>query len=154
MPLDLRQVQKYERIKGTMQVALTGVNPYVRLKSGRDVPPLFIQGGKVYSEGGPEIPLDELPEWFWTELDKMTPRAKAECGADRLVKSSADPMEKSKSARETTTPTLKENSQPKPKRYWHCDPCNLEIDTRKKGMHIAFHRRQELKQAAAAHEGS
>ena len=43
---------------------MQGINPYVRLRVA-DEAPLFAQKGKVYSETGPAIPMDEVPEWCW-----------------------------------------------------------------------------------------
>jgi hypothetical protein len=43
-------------------------------------PPIFIQGGQLFSEGGPLV--DDVPEWFWVEARKLTPEAKKVCGLE------------------------------------------------------------------------
>ena len=55
------------------------MSPLVRLCKGTD-PPLFIQEGKVYAEGGDEILKDQLPDWFHDEVAKMTLQARLEIG--------------------------------------------------------------------------
>src|SRR5690348_11612809 len=78
MGLTLNKVNDWERVKGTMQVKMKAPNPYVRLKHGRDEPPLYVQQGVVYDEGGTEI--KDLPEWFDEELRKVSPSALMEIG--------------------------------------------------------------------------
>ncbi len=55
------------------------MSPVVRLAQGMG-PPLFIQEGKVYAEGGDEIPKDQLPGWFHEQVKIMTPQARLEIG--------------------------------------------------------------------------
>jgi hypothetical protein len=54
--------------------------PYVRINSSEG-PPLFIQGGKFYSEGGEMV--KDLPDWVDDEVAKMSPTAKRECGLEK-----------------------------------------------------------------------
>jgi len=77
MSLSLK-VQHYQRIPGTTQLRLTRVTPYVRLCRD-DGPPLFVQGGQVYSESGDRM-TDQLPEWFWDEAAKMSLAVRQEVG--------------------------------------------------------------------------
>lgn len=53
--------------------------PALRL-SVKDQPPIFIQGGKTYGDGGDPIARKDLPEWFHEEIKKASPKALAECG--------------------------------------------------------------------------
>src|SRR5262245_4724449 len=81
MPLELNKIQNYERIKGTMQSRLKEINPVLRVKQGRDEPPLYIQKGKVYTEGDPNpIPQSELPPWFWDQMERVSEKVKVEVG--------------------------------------------------------------------------
>jgi len=57
-------------------------NLYVRINHS-DGPPLFIQGGNFYSEGGQLVKKDQLPDWVDEALDQMTPLAKRECGLEK-----------------------------------------------------------------------
>lgn len=56
--------------------------PYVRLNSG-DGPPIFIQNGGFYTEGGQAMKRADLPEWFEIELKKVDPGIRRECGLDK-----------------------------------------------------------------------
>lgn len=53
------------------------VTPHVRLKRGED-PPVFIQGGKFYSEDGAE----SHPDWLDEEVAKLTTKTKIEVGLE------------------------------------------------------------------------
>lgn len=78
MPLNL-QVHRYARMPGTNETRLVSSNPYLRLNAGPlESPPLFVQQGRVYSEGGELI--KDLPEWFWEEARKCSPEARREVG--------------------------------------------------------------------------
>lgn len=79
MPLTLTKVHVTERIPGSDVSRLVRTNHYVMLKSENE-PPLFIQGGQIFSEGGPLV--DEIPEWFWIEASKLTPLAIKSCGLE------------------------------------------------------------------------
>lgn len=76
MPLSLK-VHHHERVPGTQESRLTRLTPYLRLSHKED-PPVYIQGGAVYSEGGPA--LETLPDWFHAELAKLSPAALQEVG--------------------------------------------------------------------------
>lgn len=77
--LRLNQVHKYVRVPGTQEMRLMKVSPVVRICKGTD-PPLFIQEGKVYAEGGDEIPKEKLPGWFHDQVKLMTVQARSEIG--------------------------------------------------------------------------
>lgn len=69
MALDLNPHQ-YTVNPETSQPTLIRVTPYVRLRE-HDGPPLFLQGGQVYSEGGPLIPREEWPEWLPSAIARL-----------------------------------------------------------------------------------
>jgi len=77
--LRLNQVHKYVRIPGTQEMRLMKVSPAIRICKGM-APPLWIQEGKVYAEGGDEIPKEKLPDWFDEQVKMMTPQARSEIG--------------------------------------------------------------------------
>jgi hypothetical protein len=69
---------EYERRRGGSVVAKA--RPYIRLKSGEDSPPIFIQNGVYYYEDGTQIDKKDLPEWVEKEVSKISEKAKKECG--------------------------------------------------------------------------
>lgn len=156
MGLELDRIQTFERVKGTMQVVLKKTNPAMRLRAGRANPPVYIQGGIVYGEGGDVI--ENLPPWFWTELKKASPGALMECGWTRGVEQ--EPKVTAAPAAETSSitpppvesPTVQTQPEPevvKPERKWKCDypGCTAEqMPLRKKGVHLAMHAKQEKRQ--------
>lgn len=77
------KVHDYKRKKGGNQAVLLSVTPYVRLKAGYDQPPVFVQGGKFFAEGGEELADDELPDWLDAEIKKMSESAKREAGLEK-----------------------------------------------------------------------
>lgn len=52
---------------------------YVRLFSGAG-PPVFVQHGKFFCEGGPELKDHELPDWLDDELAKLSEAVRREVG--------------------------------------------------------------------------
>ena len=58
-----------ERVKGTNVRRVTKIKPYIRLNAEKG-PPIFIQEGTLYSEGGQVV--KEVPEWFDAELSKCS----------------------------------------------------------------------------------
>lgn len=78
MPFDIRTHIIQNR--GGRQV-LTSVNPNVRLKHGDD-PPVFIQGGRFYSEDGAEYDEATIPGWVEEEVRKLTPQVRKEVGLE------------------------------------------------------------------------
>jgi hypothetical protein len=82
MTLNLEKVHDYKRIPGTTQVQLVGSHPATRVRAAGE-PPIFIQDGLCYSEGGQQIDKEDLPGWFWPEAAKMSETALVECGLSR-----------------------------------------------------------------------
>lgn len=94
MGLALNQVHPYTVKAG--RAIMGKPNPALRIKTriqlGRDergnlmfedCPPIWIQGGRAYGEGGDHIPLDDLPEWFWeyvSDPKKVSPAQLDEVG--------------------------------------------------------------------------
>ena len=79
MPLVLNRVHDYERGPANT-VIMKRVSPAVRVRFARDEPPIFIQNGGFYGEGGQEIRRQDLPEDFWKEAARLTERTRLECG--------------------------------------------------------------------------
>jgi hypothetical protein len=78
----LAEVQIYKRVPNTTAVELAGLAPALRLQAGKGEPPVFIQHGKLWAEGGQELATP--PAWFWDEAAKVSPDAAAECGLDQI----------------------------------------------------------------------
>ena len=68
----------------TSQPTLLRINPYVRLRQD-DGPPLFLQGGQVYSEGGPLIPREEWPDWLVDAILRLNNSGLEESGFKDFV---------------------------------------------------------------------
>jgi len=151
MPLDLRAVQKYERVKGTLQMRLTEINPIIRLCQGTS-PPLFIQGGQVWAEGGDEI--ENPPDWFWEQAARMTRQARKEVG----LKLPNEPEEQPEAGEPTGTKlflrdgklftidgnevVIPPTQEPaKPVAMWKCPQCYETLPKAEKGFHIARERK-------------
>lgn len=79
----------------TLQPVMTRVQSYIRLREGTD-PPMFLQAGKVYSEGGQLIPREKWPGWLQDAILQMTPPALEECGFTAFVQALNVPAEKGK----------------------------------------------------------
>lgn len=57
--------------------------PYRRVRLSKDTPPIFIQSGKFYYEGGTQVQRSELPEGFMDFLrDKFSAASLAKVGLD------------------------------------------------------------------------
>jgi len=76
----------------TNQPVLTRIQAYVRVREG-DSPPLFLQGGQVYSEGGPLIPAEDWPDWLEGHIKRLSPLALEECGFRDWVQNLNKPLE-------------------------------------------------------------
>lgn len=79
MGLELNRVHIYERGPANT-VLMKGINPATRIRFDRETPPVFIQGGRFFGEGGVELPRKSLPEAFWAEAKRLTVEARRECG--------------------------------------------------------------------------
>lgn len=99
------RVHEYTKVSGSQAVRLTKVTPYIRLSSGQG-PPIFIQNGKLWSEGGP--PIKDIPDWFYDELAKISKTAlaavnyKEEIPAVEDVKHVEHPIKKRRGRRSKT----------------------------------------------------
>jgi hypothetical protein len=128
----LRKVHEYQRVPNTTEVRLVRTTPYVRLRGSADDPPLFIQGGQVYSEGGQIIA--DPPAWFWDELAKVSDGTLREVGwTARRVGS-----ERERSPAKVVAATAAGSS-----RTYTCtvEGCGAVMPLRLKGIHAARHRR-------------
>lgn len=59
----------------------TRVTPYIRLCEG-DGPPIFLQNGRYFYEGGEEVPSKDMPDWVEVMQDKCSPAVLKACGFD------------------------------------------------------------------------
>jgi len=130
MPLDLKAVHLYEKVPGTDQTRLVKTNPYVRL-GRKDHPPIFVQGGQVYGEGGG--PIEPIPDWFAGEMARLSPKVRDEIGWRTVSPGGADHL-------------LQAPPPPgKPVNQWTCpaEGCGQTMLARKKGFHVAAHRKAD-----------
>lgn len=72
MPLSLR-VHVTEKVPGSSNESrIVRTHHYIRVAANGS-PPLYVQGGQIFSEGGPLV--DEVPDWFWVEICKCSDAA-------------------------------------------------------------------------------
>lgn len=141
MALMLNKVHDYQKVPGKRHdVRLVGEHHYVRL-GGNGLPPIFIQDGHCYSEGGEELALDKLSEPFWVEARKITPEMRRTVG---LVL----PEERQKP--EPVVPAAPVSAATpgpvdKAEATRTCPTCNETMLARKFGAHISLHRRRLTK---------
>jgi hypothetical protein len=111
----------------------------VRLRGSADDPPLFVQGGQIYSEGGQLI--TEPPGWFWDELAKVSPDVLLEVGLSPRRAGS----ERERSPASVAAPAADSS------RTYTCEvkACGATVPLRLKGIHIARHHRRGLAVAGA-----
>ena len=135
MPLDLKAVHLYEKVPGTDQTRLVKTNPYVRL-GRKDHPPIYVQGGQVYGEGGG--PIEPIPDWFAGEMARLSPKVRDEIGWRGTIGMAPGPS------------VAAELVVPKPVNQWTCpaDGCGQTMPARKKGLHVAAHRKAERAKGA------
>jgi hypothetical protein len=57
----------------------TRVTPYIRLYA-EDGPPIFLQGGAYFYEGGEQVPDEAQPDWLFDMQKKCNPEALKACG--------------------------------------------------------------------------
>lgn len=67
------RVHEYAKIPGSPYQKIVKSRHYIRL-CRREAPPIYIQGGKLYAEGGDEIKSDAIPAWFYEDIKKLDPR--------------------------------------------------------------------------------
>ena len=137
MPLDLKAVHLYEKVPGTDQTRLVKTNPYVRL-GRKDHPPIYVQGGQVYGEGGG--PIEPIPDWFDAEMARLSPKVRDEIGWLGSVAAAA--------ARDPDV--APEPAVQKPMKQWTCpaEGCGQTMPARKKGFHVAAHRKADRAKGA------
>jgi hypothetical protein len=126
--LSLR-VHHHEKKPGSMESRLVRVTPYVRITRDSH-PPLYVQGGRVFSEGGPEV--ETLPAWFGEEMARLSPKVREEIGWT---------LERLDSNAGTATFTSSTANT------WACPECDEVVEMKRKGIHIAAHRKAERKGA-------
>lgn len=139
--LDLK-VHHYVKLPNTTEMRLTKVSPYVRICRAA-APPIFLQEGQVFSEGGE--PVTPLPEWFEEELAKITPKVRDEVGWG----GEAHPRDSvsvrsvpSAPGRDSAPAVVVKPAATAALTFWTCEDCGAEVPTKKKGFHIAKHRRE------------
>lgn len=120
---ELLKVQHYEPTGTDGSVRLVKNAPYVRLTRGAES--VFVKGGGVYGEGG--VVVDPLPEWFWAEARKLSPASREAIGL-RLPEDTAK-VEPQVTPRVEVMPT------------WTCPQCDETVAMKRKGVHIAKHRK-------------
>ena len=125
------QVHHYEKAPGSQQSRLVRQTPYVRItRDGH--PPIYLQGGRVFGEGGPEI--ETLPAWFGEEVARLSPKVREEVGWRPVVVDGTKPAESQANSLEETPKTVKSST-------WTCLECQEPVEMKRKGIHIAAHRR-------------
>jgi hypothetical protein len=75
----------------TQNPILTRVQPYIRIHEGTD-PPMFLQAGNVYSEGGGLVHEQNWPAWLPGMIERLSPGAKEETGFQDFVQISNKPL--------------------------------------------------------------
>ena len=72
MPLSWTKIQETTVVKG---LAVKGKeHPTVIFNNNGSK--IVMQDGELYYEGGPKVKTHDIPAWFWTQYDKMSPKAK------------------------------------------------------------------------------
>jgi hypothetical protein len=74
---DVKRVHEFVPDAGGVR-RLTRVNPYIRLKGPGDAPPVFLQSGKVWDEGGG--PVESPPKWVRDAIRGLTAEARDSVG--------------------------------------------------------------------------
>lgn len=80
MPLQLN-LRPHQLVKRQGMVVTGDASPYVRL-SHADSPPVFVQRGHFFMEGGGEINPSELPDWVLPACQKLSKDTRVEVGLD------------------------------------------------------------------------
>lgn len=131
------KVHHHEKLPGTQESRLVKTTPYVRLCRQDPVtkitaPPIYVQGGRAYGEGGPE--LATLPDWFEEEMAKLTPKLRDEVGW-------TGPATERAAGVAVASSSVREDVGSPPRSTWSCPECHKQMSTRNKGLHIARHRK-------------
>jgi hypothetical protein len=129
MTLSLDKVHDFQRIPGTLEVRLLKTQPYVRIVSGGE-PPIFVQGGVLYSEGGQRV--TEIPDWFTQEVLKLSDTVRAEVGLPPIAPPAAPPPKATSSTAERET--------------WTCGACGKTMPKRGRLFHEMHHKKRATAQ--------
>jgi hypothetical protein len=140
MSLTLSKVHEWSAVPGQPgEIRLIRTRNYMRLRGGTiEDPPLFVQDGVVYAEGGDVI--TELPEWFWPAARRCTAEARA---VVHLVL----PEEEAPKAPAAPAPPKPGPGRPPTavvRNMWTCDLpgcCAKTMPARAKGLHKMAHKR-------------
>ncbi len=127
MGLELAKVHEYARIPGTGEMRLVRTRPAMRIRAMGE-PPLWVQDGQVYTDGGQ--PVVTPPGWFWDEMERVSPETRQQHGLTLPA--------------ETPPPMPKPQPKP-PAEAWTCPECAREMPKRARIFHAANHRRQAAK---------
>lgn len=79
MALELSKVHEHKREEGTNRMLLIRLNPYARFVSAGH-PPVLVQGGRFYSDGGDLYEKGKEPDWVFSELKNMSLTALKDVG--------------------------------------------------------------------------
>ena len=74
MPINLR-AHEFAISPGLARPQLVATHFYMRVQGEGAEAPLFIQEGRVYAGAGEAYEVDDLPDWFWTEVQKCSAAA-------------------------------------------------------------------------------
>ena len=148
MPLELKGVHQYEKVPNSQEARLVKVNPYLRL-THQGHPPVYVQGGAIYAEGGG--PVSPVPDWFDEEMRRVNPKVRDEVGWKPLPGDPpllSGPQYTGGSAAYAAGNPVTVNMTTAPAAMpttWTCPAagCGETMPTRKKGLHVAKHRRAE-----------
>lgn len=77
-------VHEYAMHRESNMPVLVRTNPYIRLV-GDAFPPVYLQGGRVYSDAGDEIPPERWAPWVVPSILRLSPTAQQEVGFTEFV---------------------------------------------------------------------
>lgn len=80
MTLHLDRVHTFRKKPGQSVAVLASTNPVIRVSS-EDEPPIFLQGGRAYTESGK--PVQKIPEWAENQIRALNRNARIEVGLER-----------------------------------------------------------------------
>lgn len=79
MPLTISEVHVLTRDTKTNQMIVQRTQPYTRLVQQGE-PPVIVQGGNFYSDGGDRMPLSSVPDWALKQLSNRNKKSNASVG--------------------------------------------------------------------------
>jgi len=74
---DVKVTHEFTSEAGSVR-RLVRVHPYLRLRGPAESPPVFLQDGKVYDEGGGLV--EPPPKWVREQVKALTPAARQAVG--------------------------------------------------------------------------